>query len=241
MQALNNPASSTATARIPVDTTQRSRIHHILRNAILDGHFNTGQKLIERELCDLTGASRSILREVLAKLEASGLIERQSYRGYRVTRLTVQNIYEIFELRETLETLAAELFTERASQQEVNALEHALTLLEDSLVNFDIEQVRAAKQHYYDVLFTGCRNKEIRRALENVIERIFYLRSSLMQDPERRNDSIVEIRRLTKALVERDRVAARAATLAHLYAARNAVLLKISSPDNGPDEQSTVK
>lgn len=241
MQALNNPATSAETARIPVDTTQRSRIHQILRNAILDGHFSTGQKLIERELCDLTGASRSILREALAKLEASGLIERQSYRGYRVTRVTVQNVYEIFELRETLETLAAELFTERASQQEVRALEHALAELEDSLASFDIERVRTAKQHYYEVLFTGCRNKEIRRALENVIERIFYLRSSLMRDPQRRNESIVEIRRLTKALVERDRVAARAATLAHLYAARNAVLLKISNPDNGPDQQSIVK
>ncbi|MGI9318662.1 MAG: GntR family transcriptional regulator [bacterium] len=219
------------------DTTQRSKTQGILRTAILNGYFTTGQKLVERELCALTGASRSILREALAKLEASGLIERQSYRGYRVTELTVQNVYEIFELRATLETLAAELFTERASEQEMDALNDALSNLERCLQDFDLERVRSAKQRYYDVLFTGCRNVEIRRALENVIDRIYYLRSRLMQDPRRRSDSLVEIRGLTEALMERDRVAARAASLVHLNAARDAVLLSMATTKSDPVNQ----
>ena len=206
------------------DTTLRAHVRNVLRNAILDGQFKVGQKLIERELCALTGASRSILREVLVNLEANGLIERRSYRGFTVTKLSPRKVSEIFELRATLETLAAELFTERASEQELTALREVLLELEQGVFAADIGRMRAAKERYYDILFTGCRNVEIRRALENVIDRIYYLRSQSMMDPVRRDVSLEEMRRLTTALVNRDRLAARAANQAHLIAARNIAL-----------------
>ena len=112
------------------DTTLRAQAQNTLRNAILNGRFKAGQKLIERELCELTGASRSILREALINLEANGLIERQSYRGFTVTQIGPRKVKEIFELRATLETLAAELFTERASDQEIQAVADVFIELE---------------------------------------------------------------------------------------------------------------
>lgn len=217
------------------DTTLRARAQALLREAILDGHFTAGQKLIERELSLLTGASRSILREALVHLEANGLIERRSYSGFSVTRLSARKVHEIFELRATVETLAAELFTERASDQEIADLSAALLELEDCLVTFDLSRMRAAKEGYYEVLFTGCRNVEIRRALGNVIDRIYYLRSRLLLDPDRRQASLAEMRRLTVALVERDRLAARAASLAHISAARDALLQSMVRDDNVED------
>lgn len=167
------PASSSGTDRL--DTTLRTRAQSLLRDAILDGYFKAGQKLVERELCDLTGASRSSLREALVNLETNGLIERQSYRGFSVSRLNARKVREIFELRASVETLAAELFTERASVQEVVALGEALAALEQCNETFDLAQMRAVKERYYEVLFTGCRNDEIRRALGNVIDRIHLL------------------------------------------------------------------
>ncbi len=119
------------------DATLRARTQSILRDAILDGRYIAGQKLIERELCDLTGASRSILREALVNLEVNGLIERESYRGYSVCQLTVRQVSEIFELRELLETRAAELFTERASDAEMHELNAAFVEIEKCLLDFD--------------------------------------------------------------------------------------------------------
>jgi len=210
------------------DTTLRAQTLAILRNAILDGRLKAGEKLLERELCLLTGASRSILREALVLLEANDLIERQSYRGYSVARIGSQKVYEIFELRSSLETLAAELFAERASDQEIVEINEAFHALERCQENFDLQEMRAAKEQYYDVLFAGCRNVEIRRSLENVIDRIYYLRSQLMSDVDRREASLAEMHRLTVALTERDRFAARAASLAHLEAAREAVLARMA-------------
>ena len=214
------------------ESTLRAGTQDALRNAILDGKFKAGQKLVERELCEFAGASRSILREALVSLEAKGLIEHQSYRGYRVARLSARKIVEIFELRSSLETQAAELFTERASDEEIGTLNVALTELERCVVNFDLARMRATKERYYDTLFTGCRNEEIRQALANVADRIYYLRSRLLLDPTRREASLEDMRRLTSALTSRDRLAARSASLAHLEAARETVLQIMEQDDS---------
>jgi DNA-binding GntR family transcriptional regulator len=206
------------------DETLRSRVQRELRSAILDGRYRAGQKLVERELCELTGASRSILREALASLEMSGLVESESYRGYRVTLLSARKVCEIFELRSSLETQAAELFAERASEAELGELEALLERLEACVANEDLAGMRQLKEDYYELLFSGCRNEEIRRALSNIIDRVHYLRARLMSDPRRREVSLAEMRRLTAALLARDRLAARAASLAHLAAARDTLL-----------------
>lgn len=202
----------------------RKQVEITVRNAILDGRYPAGHKLVERELCELTGASRSILREALVSIEAGGLIERESYRGYSVTLLDVRKIYEIFELRGSLETLAAELFAERASDAEMAELSGLLGELEVSVADGDLPRMRQVKERYYELLFSGCRNAEIRRALENIIDRVHHLRSRLMSDPSRRLKSLDEMGRLTAALLARDRVETRAACLAHLAAARDTLL-----------------
>ena len=202
----------------------RARVENTVRGAIFDGIYPAGQKLVERELCELTGASRSILREALVSLEASGLILRESNRGYRVALLSARQVYEIFELRASLETLAAELFAERASDLEMDELKSLLDDLEACVASGDLTQMRLVKERYYELLFSGCRNREIRRALENIIDRVHYLRGRLMSDPERRRESLEEMRRLTAALLARDRLEARAASIAHLAAARDTVL-----------------
>jgi DNA-binding GntR family transcriptional regulator len=219
------------------DETLRSRVQRELRSAILDGRYRAGQKLVERELCELTGASRSILREALASLEMSGLVESESYRGYRVTLLSARKVCEIFELRSSLETQAAELFAERASEAELGELEALLERLEACVANEDLAGMRQLKEDYYELLFSGCRNEEIRRALSNIIDRVHYLRARLMSDPRRREVSLAEMRRLTAALLARDRLAARAASLAHLAAARDTLLESMAQqPGHGANE-----
>lgn len=224
MARLDEDASIARDGGSSDDRTLRPQAQRIVRNAIIDGQFNAGQKLIERELCELTGSSRSVLREALANLEACGLIERESYCGFRVAVLSARKVTEIFELRLCLETQAAELFAERASDDEMAELGDAFREIERCAADFELRRMRTAKERYYDVLFTGCRNEEIGQALANVIDRISYLRSRLLSNAERRAASVEDIRRLTLALIDRDPLAVRAASRAHLEAAREAVL-----------------
>jgi DNA-binding GntR family transcriptional regulator len=211
------------------ETSMRESTQAWIREAILSGRYQAGEKLIERELSEMTGASRSVLREAMSHIEARGLIVRQSYRGYTVAQLSARRIFEIFELRASVETLAAELFTERASDQEVEEIGAAFRAIESGILASDLKKIRAAKDLFFTILFSGCRNTEIRRALENVIDRISYLRTQLMSDPRRRQDSLVEMRLLTEALQDRNRIEAQAASLAHLESARDALVAQLSA------------
>lgn len=213
------------------EDTLRSRVQAKLRDSILDGYFQPGQKLIERELTELTGVSRSILREALVHLEARGLIERISFKGFVVARLGPDKVREIYELRSALESFTAELFTKRASEGEREALKQAGEELQRALAGTDLSRIRDATTRWYDILYRGSRNTELHRALEPVSDRIFHLRTQSIGNPKRRDASAAEMRALTEALLRRDAADAVDATRSHVEAARDAILARLKSGD----------
>lgn len=210
------------------EDTLRARVQAKLRDSILDGYFRPGQKLVERELVELTGVSRSILREALVHLEARGLIERISFRGFVVARLDPEKVREIYELRSALESFTAELFTRRASEEDRVALERAGEALQEALRGSDLRRIRDATTRWYEILYRGSGNSELQRALEPVGDRIFHLRTQSIADPERRKASAAEMRALTEALLRRDAAAASEATRRHVEAARDAILDRLN-------------
>src|SRR5262245_15967672 len=74
-----------------------------LRDAILSSRLQPGQRLVERDLCEQTGVSRSSVREALRHLEAEGLIERQGPRGLFVASITPEEARQIYEVRAAIE------------------------------------------------------------------------------------------------------------------------------------------
>ncbi|GAC1594862.1 MAG: hypothetical protein NVS3B28_25840 [Candidatus Velthaea sp.] len=66
----------------------RQQLTDVLRAAIADGQFKPGDRLIERDLCERTGVSRTSIREAFRALEAEGLIESIPNRGPVVARIT---------------------------------------------------------------------------------------------------------------------------------------------------------
>lgn len=180
--------------------------------------------MIERELTQTTGVSRSALREALVSLDEKGLVQREPYRGYRVTNLTKKQVQDLYELREVVESQAAELFALRATDSDLKDLSVAFSYLKDNIFHQDMAVVRRAKVNYYSVIYAGCKNVELERALSNLIERIFYLRGRSLLAQSRRKKSLAEFKALTDALIRRDRKGAREITRQHLKAAKEAIV-----------------
>jgi len=160
----------------------------------------------------------------MVRLERDGLVQSRSYSGFSVVNLNVRSITEIFELRFAVETFAAQLFIERASNQEMVALQDAMQSIEKNFSGNNFKVIWAAKKQYYDVLFEGCRNEEIRRSLLNVTDKVLLMRNQLLSDADRRISSINEMRALTTAIVERDPRKVRFASQAHILSARDSLL-----------------
>src|SRR5215475_9405817 len=101
-----------------------------LRDAILSLHFKPDQHLVERDLCEKTGVSRTSVREALRQLESEGLVERRGNRGLFVSSVTAEEAQQAYEVRAALEPEMARLFTERADSQHLKGLEGAFHQLE---------------------------------------------------------------------------------------------------------------
>lgn len=70
-----------STLRIEDVPTVRAIVAQKLREAIMSGTFKPGQRLVERELCEMTGVSRPSIREALRLLEADGMVSTVPHRG----------------------------------------------------------------------------------------------------------------------------------------------------------------
>jgi DNA-binding GntR family transcriptional regulator len=89
------------------------RVAADLRNQILEGRFAPGQRLISRDIVELTGVSRGSLREAFRRLEADGLVELVPNRGAIVRKLSRDEVVKVFEVREALEGFSARLAATR--------------------------------------------------------------------------------------------------------------------------------
>ena len=99
--------------------TLRQQVLDVLRNAILEARFKPGDRLIERELCELTGVSRTSVREALRHLESEGLVRNIPNKGPTVATVGLEEAQQIYEMREALEGQAGRLFAQRAPAGEV--------------------------------------------------------------------------------------------------------------------------
>ncbi len=92
-----------------------------IREDIKTGRLAPAQRLIESDLCESLGASRTSIREAIGRLEAEGLLEVEHQRGARVRRLTADDARELYQVREVLEGAAARLAAQNIDKADYKA------------------------------------------------------------------------------------------------------------------------
>lgn len=202
----------------------REQVADRLRMAIVTGKFRPGMRLIERELCELLGVSRTSLREALRELQADGLITLKPNKGMSVAILTEETARSIYEVRRMLEGLAARLFTRNATGAQMKALHDSIEGLAQVYDNFSSEAFITAKTHFYDILLEGAGNEVAADMLRRIHSRASQLRVMSLSSSERAQQSIRELREFYKALEARDEDLAWDLCLAHVEAASQSAL-----------------
>ena len=89
--------------------TLRQEVVDEIRQRILTGDFQAGERIKENEMAQQLGVSRGPVREALRQLEQEGLVQYERNVGCSVAQVSGQDVYEICLLRATLEILAARL------------------------------------------------------------------------------------------------------------------------------------
>jgi DNA-binding GntR family transcriptional regulator len=209
------PDSSMRVGRVAAPL--REQVLEVLRQAILDFRYKPGQRLIERELIEQIGVSRTTIREVLRELAAEGLVTTIPQKGAVVVVPTAEEAAEVYEVRGALEALAARRFVVHASDADVAALRAAFAEVEG--VTHDGGDIRAmlrAKDRFYDVLLEGAGNGSVRSILNGLQARVRMLRAGSMSAPGRPEQAVAEIRAIVEAIEARDADGAAEAAASHV-------------------------
>lgn len=214
-------------------TFLRQKVVDVLRQAITEGRFAPGTRLVERELCQLTGVSRTSVREALRHLEAEGLVKSVANRGPIVAELTIDDARAVYDIREALESLAARRFAELATDGEVEQLQEGQKELQAALANGDAAAMRVATNKLYEILLTGCRNSIICDVILGLQARVGFLRSKSVSHPGRWPLSVAEMEDIVKAIQRRDPTAAEQASARHVRNACSAALAVMQERHDG--------
>jgi GntR family transcriptional regulator, trigonelline degradation regulator len=198
------------------------KVVRVIREAIVDGRLPAGRRLTERELMELTGVSRTSIREAVRHLQNLGLVESSPSRGVRVAVLSSADVQHIYEVRDALEPAAAELFVLRASDAEVAELVRYVKA--PGSPPESPEERRKSIYHFDELMIKGARNPLLAEILAPLHARIHALRRLSVTIPGRQAASDQEYAELAAAIVARDAPRAAEASHRHIRAAAKAAL-----------------
>ena len=103
----------------------RDVVFNTLRQAILRGELKPGERLMEIQLANKLGVSRTPIREAIRKLELEGLVLMIPRKGAEVAEITEKNMRDVLEVRKALEELAVQLACEKITAEEIEEMKKA--------------------------------------------------------------------------------------------------------------------
>lgn len=209
----------------------RHSVTQSIRNAIAAGRFEPGERLPERELCELTGVSRTLVREAIRQLESEGLIMVEPHRGPSVARLSREQAEGVYEVRMELEGLACRQFAQKATEEQRRALQEAFETLQKTARRSEPQDRLNAKNAFYTRLIDGAQNEALGSCLHILNSRITLLRATSMQAPGRLKKSIAELSQLMDALMAGDADRAAECAQHHVRMAAEAAMKLLPSDE----------
>ena len=190
-----------------------------MRAAIFSQRFKPGERLVERDLCEQLGVSRTIVREVLRHLETEGLVATMQARGPIVARTTAEEARQIYEIRGALEGIAARACAEHRDPVAIAALEACFARIQAAYAQNDMPAVLDATTDFYRTLFSHA-GKDIAWGIVNSLTvRINHLRSMTIQTTGRNVDGPAQMLRIVEAIKAGRPEEANAAALQHVKSA----------------------
>lgn len=211
----------------------REIVFESLREAIINGHLEPGERMMEIQLADEMGVSRTPVREAIRKLELEGFVVMIPRKGAYVAGISLKDIADVFEIRAALESLAAALAAERITEEELEALERSLVKVGECTEANDLEALITVDTDFHDILYKASRNERLVQIVSNLREQIQRFRMTSLSQPGRMKDALEEHRKLVEALSERNIELARTLAREHIEYAENSMLEVIRTTDIG--------
>lgn len=198
------------------DPLTQDNVYERLREAIVTGRLQPNQRLVEIDLTESFGASRSSVRTALVRLAHDGLVVHERNRGARVRMVDVGEAVEILEARRVLEGLAAAHAATSATRDDVADLRRIVDAMRSRLDAGDLLGASDQNAELHRRILAASGHRTAIRLIEGLNSQIVRFQYRTILVPGRSERSFEEHSAIVDAIADRDPEAAEAAMRAHL-------------------------
>ncbi len=153
-----------------------------LKSAIIKGDLSPGDRLIENQLAETLGISRTPVREAIHKLEREGFLRKKPGGGFSVLGLSRDDVIETFGIRSVLESYAARLAAQKHSKQALKPLEKKIDTFQRRLDSGDFESLPDINTGFHDLLYGLSESPRLIKMIHNLRDQIFRFRQIILKD-----------------------------------------------------------
>lgn len=194
----------------------RDVVFNTLRKAILKGELKPGERLMEIQLAQRLGVSRTPVREAIRKLELEGLVRMMPRRGAVVAEITIQDLEDVLEVRAALEELAVQKACEYITEDQLRDLKKAANDFKRSLEDDNLLACVETDMAFHEIIYSAANNRRLQQMLQNIREQMYRYRLEYLKDKRMHRLLVEEHDTIRRALKKRDAVKAGSAMRTHI-------------------------
>lgn len=193
----------------------RDVVFNTLRQAILKGELAPGERLMEIQLAERLGVSRTPIREAIRKLELEGLVLMIPRKGAEVAKISEKSLRDVLEVRRSMEELAIELACQRMTEEGIQKLVEAQRAFAQAIASGDAMAIAESDEGYHAVIYNGTDNPRLVQILNNLREQMYRYRLEYIKDADLQI-LLVEHETILKAIKHRHVAEAKETMRAHI-------------------------
>lgn len=182
----------------------RDVVFQTLRQAILKGELEPGERLMEIHLAQKLGVSRTPVREAIRKLELEGLVIMIPRKGAVVADITLSDLEDVLEVRLALEELAVRQACRNYTAEQMKRLKKASGEFRRILYGTDVIAYAEADEEFHAVIYEMTGNRKLVQLLSNLREQMYRYRMEYLKDRLSHGQLVQEHEEIVRALEARD-------------------------------------
>ena len=194
----------------------REMVYEELKMQILKGSIIPGTRMMEVELAEEMGVSRTPIREAIRKLEREGLVTIEPRRGAYASMISTEDMVEILEVRQDLEGLAAYFAADRMNDEQMKELKEVSNNYNKAVKQGVMEDMIKYDTRFHHIIVESCRNKILMQMIEQLQELVLRFRYIYYDNFRRAENMPEEHEAIISAIAEGNADKARAAADIHI-------------------------
>lgn len=202
----------------------RDVIFDTIREAIIAGELKPGERLMEVQLAEKMGVSRTPVREAIRKLELEGLVDMVPRKGAHVAELSIKDIMDVLEVRSSLDGLASSLSAERITEEEIKELKHIYGQFVNYVEKENLQGSIKKDVEFHDVIYRSSRNEKLIQIANNLREQVHRFRIIYLKGYSSPKEIIKEHQDIIDAISSRDTLTAQKLAEDHIRKQEEAII-----------------